>query len=128
MSVPRLRPIIIQKPDRMTICLAGRFINLSAISRVQNIDASYLSRIVNGEKEPSITVARKICACIPGMTIELLMDSIEDRVAAIHEREKNAVDGYKKRVFKEKGQDYSRKRRGKPTLHRMPALRLKDKV
>ena len=58
--------MFVGRPSRQPIQIGGKYVNLSAISRQQNIDHSYLSRIFSGERIPRITHARKIAlgACL----------------------------------------------------------------
>jgi DNA-binding phage protein len=58
--------------------LGGKFINLSAISRTQGIDQSYLSRIFARKRDPSLKCARKIAACL-GMGLEAFLEALDGK-------------------------------------------------
>lgn len=68
-----------RNPTTQSIMLGGRYINISAIARDQNIDQSYLSRVLSGKRPPSIEHARKIATALGYATIDDLMAAIEDR-------------------------------------------------
>ena len=78
MPKSRRRSVFVGHPSRQSIQIGGKYVNLSAISRQQNIDHSYLSRIFSGERIPRITHARKIALAI-GMGLEEFLDALESR-------------------------------------------------
>lgn len=116
---------VTEKPIKSSIILGGRYINLSAISRTQDIDLSYLSRIINGKKEPTIRVARKVASAI-GMGLEEFLDAIDERVRLIQQRNENILEQYKKRVHAENVLDHAKVVRGKIVKPRLPGLRLPE--
>jgi hypothetical protein len=65
-------------PSSQTVKLGGKFINLSAISRTQGIDQSYLSRIFARKRDPSLKCARKIAACL-GMGLEAFLEALDGK-------------------------------------------------
>jgi hypothetical protein len=68
--------VVVDKPNSQTVQFAGKSINLSAISRDQGIDKSYLSRIFNGQRMPTMPYARKIAASM-GMGLEEFLDALQ---------------------------------------------------
>ena len=73
------------QPTKSTISLGGRWLNLSAMARMQHMDRSYLSRILNGRRDPgqmSLKQAMKLAACL-GWSVEDLIDAIYERMKAI---------------------------------------------
>jgi hypothetical protein len=63
-------------PTKQTLAFAGRFINLSEISRKQGIDTSYLSRIFNGQRMPTVPYIRKIGNALE-MQIQEFLDALD---------------------------------------------------
>lgn len=68
--------IIVQNPNTQTVKFAGKYINLSEISRNQGIDTSYLSRIFRGERMPTVPYIRKISAAL-GMEVQQFLDALD---------------------------------------------------
>lgn len=119
----KLEGCILDKPTKQSIQLGDMYINLSAISRMQNIDISYLSKIINGVKPMSLGAARKIGAAI-GMTIEELIDAIQERCKLRLEREHRIIKQYQHRINSEDRSDDRVIASGLPPKPRMPGLRL----
>ena len=63
-------------PNKQTLPFAGRFINLSEISRRQGIDPSSLSRIFSGRREPTLPQIRKISSALE-MQIQEFLDALD---------------------------------------------------
>jgi plasmid maintenance system antidote protein VapI len=123
MAGRKLEGCILEKPTRQSISLGGKYINMSAISRLQDIDLSYLSKIINGQKPMSLNAARKIGAAI-GMTIEELIDAIEERNRLRRERDHKIIKQYKHRISKEDKEDEAMLAAGIPPRPRLPVFRL----
>ena len=69
--------VIVDNPNSQTVLFAGQFINLSAISRHQDIDISYLSRIFRGERIPSVRILKKIGTEL-GYSIDQMLTLLEN--------------------------------------------------
>ena len=69
---------------RLTATFAGNPINLSQLSRDTGYSHSYISRIVSGQREPSLEAARRIY-----MALGINMDEF---VSALDARTTNVVD------------------------------------
>lgn len=68
--------VIVQNPNPQTFRFAGKFINLSEIGRIYNMDPSHLSRIFRGERNPTVAYARKLSAAL-GMTTDAFLDALD---------------------------------------------------
>lgn len=56
-----------EKPTSKSIRLGGRFINLSRLAEF-GFDHSYLSRILAGDRNPSMDYARRVAKCLGILT------------------------------------------------------------
>lgn len=72
--------VVVDNPNSQTVMFAGRFINLSEISRQNHIDVSYLSRIFRGQRTPSLPYIKKISRALD-MSIEDFVNAL-DKVQA----------------------------------------------
>ena len=70
--------VLVDKPNPQTIRFAGKFINLSEISRQSGIDSSYLSRIFRGERMPTVPYIRTISGIL-GMGVQQFLDALDNR-------------------------------------------------
>lgn len=115
----------IQKdPTNSSISLGGVWVNLSAISRSQGIDKSYLSRIFSGERpNPTISYIKKISAAL-GMSPDELMVALEDRYELIKKRHTEMEILHLTRIIEEDTEDLKQLSKGKPPIPRMPGDRL----
>jgi transcriptional regulator with XRE-family HTH domain len=118
------RPVacIEAKPTKQSIEFAGVFISLSAISRSQNIDQSYLSRIFNGDRVPTLCHIRKISSAL-GMSIQAFIDSLDNRVSNIEMSRKALIRQHNERAMREDQEDLKAFRNGQIPLRRLPGLR-----
>lgn len=69
------------KPTHQTVRLSGTPINLSALSRKTGMDLSYLSRILSGDRTPTVVYAEQIAQAL-GMDLEPLLAAIRARKPA----------------------------------------------
>lgn len=60
----------------MSVRFAGRFINLSEMSRMGELELSYLSMIFNGKREASMKMSRRIAAVL-GMDLVDYLEEME---------------------------------------------------
>lgn len=123
MAGRKLEGCVLNKPNKQAILLGGKYINLSAISRSQSLDLSYLSKVINGIKPMSLNAGRKISAAI-GMTIEELIEAIETRIQLRKEHQLKIIKQYQHRVSKENSEDEAIAATGIPPKPRLPSLRL----
>lgn len=65
-------------PTQQTIRLCGRYINIARLATDQNLDHSYVSRILAGERNPSLDYFRRIADALMMGTDELI-EGIRDR-------------------------------------------------
>lgn len=121
------RGCILSDPSNQAVKFGEKWINLSAISRSQGIDLSFLSKILSGKRQASVATLLKIAAAV-GMGLEEVLSAIEERRRASLEqehREANLIlDPYKKRIAAEDAFDKSQIRKGKAPIPRNPAFRL----
>lgn len=68
------------KPTPQTVRLSGIPINLSALARTTALDLSYLSRILSGNRAPTVTYLEQIADAL-GMDLEPLLVAIRARRA-----------------------------------------------
>lgn len=72
-----------------TVKLAGRHINLTKLAEGEGLSLSYVSRIIRGERTPSITYLRRIAVGL-GMGMEGLLEAIDeakqDQIAELRRR------------------------------------------
>jgi transcriptional regulator with XRE-family HTH domain len=109
-------------PNSQSIRFAGTFINLSAISRTQGIDLSYLSRIFSGNRRPSLNMCQQISTCL-GMGLEQFVGHLEVRVAQVKVERDKLISAYTGRVMDEDSADLRTYQRGKIPAPRLSALR-----
>ena len=63
-------------PTPQSVQFAGVYINLSAISRLNGLQQSHLSRIFSGKRYTTIATARKIADAL-GMPLESFLDELD---------------------------------------------------
>lgn len=113
-----------EKPTRQSICLGGRWINLSALARSQGMDKSYLSRIFSGDRpSPTLDYLKKMAAGL-GMGIEELANALEERYALVKSRHTELEILHVTRVTEENEADLKTVLKNKPVVSRMPGTRL----
>jgi len=66
----------VQSPTAQTITFAGKYINLSAISRSTGISGSHLSRLFRGKRQASVPRIRKISDALR-MRIQEFIDALD---------------------------------------------------
>lgn len=114
---------VVEKPAINSVLLGGRYVSVQAISRVQGLDPSYVCKIINGKKDPTVKTARKIASAV-GMGLEEFLDAVDERVKHLKAAEAKMVGEYKHRVRKEQMVDYIHGKRGRLVTKRMPGLKL----
>lgn len=64
-------------PTTQTVWFAGVPVNMSAIaeSYVPNLDVGYLSKILNGQRVPSVAMAEKIAQAL-GMQMQAFLEAL----------------------------------------------------
>lgn len=60
-----------------TVKLAGRHINLTKLVEGEGLSLSYVSRIIRGERVPSVAYLKRMAVGL-GMTMEGLLEAIEE--------------------------------------------------
>lgn len=126
MPLPKLQGCVLDKPSINSILLGTKHINVNAICRLQGLDPSYIGKIINGKKIPTIATARKIAGAI-GMGLEEFLDALDTRLELIAQHKKDVVSGYVVRVVKERKVNYSRRAAGRPIKQPMPGLHIPPK-
>jgi transcriptional regulator with XRE-family HTH domain len=111
------------KPTQQTVYLGGKPVSISTIAWATGIDRSYLSRILRGDKEPTLSNARKIAAVL-AMGIEELMALIDERKDAAEAAAQADLVKHYNRVSAEESEDIRLIKAGKPVPPRLPGLRL----
>lgn len=110
-------------PRINSIIFAGKLINLKAIARLQDIDHSYLSKIISGDRIAGIVYYQKIGSAL-GMTVDEVLEGIRERKALIQANRQNDISAYTNRVIKEETEDATTRSMGLPVVPRMPGTRL----
>lgn len=111
------------KPNNLTVELAGKPINILAISRQINIDQSYICKILRGKKAPTLDTALKIAASL-GMTVDEMYAAIQERAKEIESHKVRVVQRYFNRIIAEDTEDLDKLKKGGIPLHRIPGSRL----
>ena len=70
--------IAARKTTRPIVVLRGKIINVSATARRLDINQAYLSKILSGKRNPSLSILISI-AKVLSFGIEDLLEAIEDR-------------------------------------------------
>lgn len=110
-------------PRINSIIFSGKAINLKAIARLQNIDHSYLSKIISGERVAAIHYYQKIGTAL-GLTVDEVLAGIEERKVLIQVAREKDINVYAIRVESEENEDAATRRKGLPVKPRMPGTRL----
>jgi|SRR5271157_2617282 len=83
---------LVLNPNPQSVRFAGRYVNINAIARSQDLSQSYVSKLLSGKRSPSILVAKKVAAAL-GMGLEDLLDAIEQRTKdSSNESQRGPVD------------------------------------
>jgi transcriptional regulator with XRE-family HTH domain len=114
-----------KKPAKNTVYLGGKPVNVTAIARAQNMDQSYLSRVLSGSRQPTILTAQKIAAAL-GVGLEELLDMVSLRKAELAARARKELSAYRSRIAREDASDLTALKQGKPVPPRLPSLRVKS--
>ena len=64
--------------SRLSVSLGGRAINVSAMARILGVDQGSLSKFLSGNREPSLTYAKRV-ASVLDWTLDDLLSAIEAR-------------------------------------------------
>lgn len=73
------RAYLEDSPSHQSVRLGGRYINLKRLAEEQDLDPSYVTRIISGERpNPSLSYLQKIADAL-GMTIDNLLTAIRER-------------------------------------------------
>ena len=113
-------------PNAQTVKFAGKFINLSAIARSQNLDVSYLSRIFRGERTPSLKHCIKMAAVL-GMDLDSFVQALNIRVKDVDAEIEGIMKDHTNRIMREDMQDLKTLAKGKVPIPRLPATRIVHK-
>ena len=105
------------------VMLCGRYINTSAIARSQGMTQPHVSMIINGVREVKLGYYIRIANAI-GVTLQELVDGIEERKALLREQAELIIKSYETRIAREDEEDRIRRRRGKVAIPRLPGLRV----
>ncbi len=114
---------VLDTPAKNSVKLGDLWINLSAISRTQQIPLPYLSRIINGVQETSVRTYRRIATSI-GMGLDELLEAIDLRSKMIMENQGYTVKQYEARVAIENRRDKYLAKKGLPVPPRPEIFRL----
>lgn len=69
-------------PTAYSVRLGGRYINLQRLANEENFNHSYLSRIVSGDRTPSLPYYQRLADALQ-MELQDLIDAIADRKVEI---------------------------------------------
>ncbi len=116
---------VLDTPCRDSVILCGRYVNTAAIARTQGMTQPYVSMIINGVREVKLGYYTRIANAI-GVTLQELVDGIEERKALLLEQANLIINSYESRIVRENEEDKKRLRRGKPVIPRLPGLRVPD--
>ena len=108
-------------PNTQTVRFGDKYINLSALARVQNLDGSYLSRIFAGKRTPSIPHAMKLAAVL-GMRLDEFLEDLEKHNKELVKTREFILNAYQKRVAKEAEEDLKAIKAGKHPQPRIPLI------
>lgn len=115
----RPQPLISEAhPSYRSVKFNGVYVNLAALGRMQGIDSTYLSRIFRGEREPSLSVAKRIAAGL-GMELQTFLDALDVRIEELKLEGENVVKQYNRRKTQEKREDAMALARGKVPVPRL---------
>ena len=67
-----------EHPNAKSVRFGGRYIDLLRLAHVEGLDHGYLSRILAGQRTPSIAYARRIAAALR-MSLEDFLEAVDDR-------------------------------------------------
>lgn len=73
------------RPNRRTLYLAGKPLNICKLQQMTGIDRAYISRMLNGIRPPenmSLGTAMLLAGCL-GLSVEELIDAIYERQAKL---------------------------------------------
>lgn len=110
------------EPNTQTVQFAGKYINLSAIARAQNIHFSYLSRIFAGKRMPSLTVAMKLSAVL-SIPLQDFVEMLHDKGREVRNMELRIVGSHRDRINREDAEDAQSRATTGYAAPRLPALR-----
>lgn len=79
------RAYLEEQHTAQSIRLAGRYINLKHMAAEEGFDHSYLSRIMSGERTPSVAYYKRIADALL-MPLDELMEAIAERKAYLIEK------------------------------------------
>jgi plasmid maintenance system antidote protein VapI len=105
------------------VFFGGKYINVAAIARIQNLDRGHVYRVVTGQHAASIKCATKIAAAI-GMGLEEFLLAIEQRKVLAAQHKMEVIKRYKTRIHNEDLRDKKKLLSGIPPLPRLPIFRL----
>lgn len=114
--------VIEKNPNTQTIKFGDQWINQSAIARAQGLDQSYVSRIFNGQRTPSLQSAQKIAAML-GMTLDQFVEALATRKKELAERNERILTAHRLRLDSEDRADLQVILGGGVPAPRLPALR-----
>ena len=115
--------VVVEKPCADNIFFNGQFISIGAISRSQNLDGSYISRILAGNRNPTMTYAIKIASAL-GITVDTLYHAIQERKHRTAQDLAKIEEEYNHRITQEAQEDIAKVKAGKPVAPRIPGLSL----
>lgn len=126
----RGRPIhgcVMEVPSKDAVCVCGKYVNLHAIARTQNLNVAYVCHILQGRASPSLSCMMKVAGAI-GVTLEELVEGIQERKERIAEQKELQFKSYDLRIAAEDREDRLRMESGHPPLARLVGLRLQPEV
>lgn len=71
------------RPTFRSVKFGGRFINLKEMARCEHMEHSYLTRVINGSRRPSLEYLSRIVAALQ-MTTDDFLACVEERKAFLH--------------------------------------------
>lgn len=72
------RRYLVPKPTLQTVHIGGYPLNLLAIAEDKGLDHGYLSRVLSGERVPSLPYLQNVCAIL-GWSMDDLLKAIDQR-------------------------------------------------
>ena len=112
---------LIEHPNKQSILFGGVYINLTQLAREQHIDRSYLSRIINGRRDPGQMSVRQVLkfAAALGMSVDDFLDAIYDRANRLARDRAQVQVWHDYREAQAKADDTRRAHKGLPPVPRI---------
>lgn len=91
-------------PNGQSVLFGGVYINELKLAKAQNISQAHVSRVLGGTRTPSVRIALQLAAAL-GLTIDELLENINERRAMLDQRDDETIARYEARLKQERRQD-----------------------